>query len=61
MDNRQQLQQAIEHLESQRVTLGDAAVDAALIGLRQKLAERSIRSTSGSACPTHTTVFRQRR
>src|SRR5262245_17594896 len=38
MSKREQLEQAIAHLESQRATLGDAAVDAALAGLRQKLA-----------------------
>ncbi len=35
----EQIQQAIATLESQRSLLGDAAVDAALMGLRQKLAE----------------------
>ena len=35
---RKQLEQAIAHLENQRAILGDAAVEAALAGLRQKLA-----------------------
>ena len=35
----QKLRQAIDHLEEQRSLLGDDAVDAAIAGLRQKLAE----------------------
>ena len=42
MSEREQLEQAIAHLEGQRSTLGDAAVDAALAGLRQKLAAREM-------------------
>jgi class 3 adenylate cyclase len=38
MTEREQLEQAITALEAQRASLGDAAVDAALAGLRQKLA-----------------------
>jgi len=38
MSEREHLEQAIAHLEGQRVTLGHAAVDAALAALRQKLA-----------------------
>ena len=38
MSEREQLEQAIAALQAQRATLGDAAVDAALAGLRQKLA-----------------------
>ncbi len=38
MNESEQLEQAIAHMEAQRATLGDAAVDAALVGLRQKLA-----------------------
>ena len=38
MTEREQLEQAIAHLEAQRATLGDVPVDAALAGLRQKLA-----------------------
>ncbi len=38
MTEREQLEQAIAHLDAQRAMLGDAAVDAALVGLRQKLA-----------------------
>ncbi len=38
MSKREQLEQAIAHLETQRPTLGDTAVDAALAGLRHKLA-----------------------
>ena len=37
MTTRDQLEQTIAHLESQRDSLGDAAVDAALIGLHQQL------------------------
>lgn len=37
MTERQELENAIEALEQQRTVLGDAAVDAALAGLRQKL------------------------
>jgi hypothetical protein len=37
MSEREQLEQAISHLEAQHATLGDVAVDAALVGLRQKL------------------------
>lgn len=39
MDERLQLQQAIAKLEEQRETLGDAAVNAALAGVRQRLDE----------------------
>ena len=39
MSEREQLEWAILHLEGQRTALGDAAVDAALAGLRQKLDE----------------------
>ena len=35
----EQLEKAIAALETQRPILGDAAVDAALAGLRQKLTE----------------------
>ncbi|RPI31775.1 MAG: adenylate/guanylate cyclase domain-containing protein [Chloroflexota bacterium] len=38
MTERQQLEQAIAHLESQRATFGDAAVETAIGALRQKLA-----------------------
>ena len=38
MDERFQLEQAIEHLEAQRATLGDAVVETALAPLREKLA-----------------------
>ncbi|MCP4536631.1 MAG: adenylate/guanylate cyclase domain-containing protein [Chloroflexi bacterium] len=38
MNEREQLEQAVAHIESQRAMLGDAAVNAALVGLRQKLA-----------------------
>ena len=34
-----QLEQAIATLEAQRVILGDAVVDAALVSMREKLAE----------------------
>ncbi len=37
MSDREQLEQAIAHMEAQRAALGDAAVDAAIAGLRQKL------------------------
>ncbi|MDX1417618.1 MAG: adenylate/guanylate cyclase domain-containing protein, partial [Candidatus Promineifilaceae bacterium] len=39
MDERQQLEDAVAALNAQRAVLGDAAVDAALAGLRQKLAQ----------------------
>ena len=39
MSEREQLEQAIAALKAQRAVLGDAAVDAALSGLRQRLAE----------------------
>ncbi len=39
MSEREDLEQAIATVEAQRATLGDAAVDAVLEGLRQKLAE----------------------
>lgn len=39
MEQRQQLEQALAALETQRAVLGDTAVDAAQAGLRQKLAE----------------------
>jgi predicted ATPase/class 3 adenylate cyclase len=39
MTERDQLEQAIAALETQRATLGDAAVEAALVGLRHRLAE----------------------
>ena len=38
MNEQEQIQQAIQHLENQRTVLGNAAVDAAILGLRQKLA-----------------------
>ena len=37
MNEREQLEQAIATLEAQRSSLGDEAVDSALVGLRQKL------------------------
>ncbi len=37
MSDREQLEQAIIHMEAQRAALGDAAADAAIAGLRQKL------------------------
>ncbi len=39
MEKREQLENAIRELESQRETLGDAAVDAAIEGLQRKLSE----------------------
>ncbi|MBE9475244.1 MAG: tetratricopeptide repeat protein, partial [Chloroflexi bacterium] len=39
MNELERLTQAIEHLESQRVTLGDEVVEAALIPLQEKIAE----------------------
>jgi class 3 adenylate cyclase/tetratricopeptide (TPR) repeat protein len=39
MSEREDLEQAIATVEAQRASLGDAAVDAVLVGLRQKLAE----------------------
>lgn len=39
MNEREELEQAIKRLESQRDTLGETADDAALAGLQQKLAE----------------------
>lgn len=39
MSEREQLEQAIAHLEAQRATLGDAVVETALGPLRQQLAE----------------------
>lgn len=44
IDERKQLEEAIASLETQRDMLGDAAVDAAIVGLRQKL--RDITSKS---------------
>jgi class 3 adenylate cyclase len=38
MAEREQLEQAITHMESQRATLGDAIVDASITALRDKLA-----------------------
>ena len=48
MTEREQLEQAIAAVKVQRATLGNAAVDAALDGLRQKLAalERVEESTA---------------
>ena len=37
MEKREDLEQAIQELETKRVSLGDAAVDAALVGLYLKL------------------------
>jgi tetratricopeptide (TPR) repeat protein len=45
----QELQQAIAAFESQRATLGDAAIDAAVAGLRQKL--QALSGSSGEAAP----------
>jgi class 3 adenylate cyclase/tetratricopeptide (TPR) repeat protein len=39
MTEREQLEQAIAHMEAQRATLGDAVVDAALEPMRKQLAE----------------------
>ena len=39
MEEREELERAVNRLEAQRDSLGDAAVEAALEGLRQKLAE----------------------
>jgi class 3 adenylate cyclase/tetratricopeptide (TPR) repeat protein len=41
MTEKQQIQQAIDHLESQRSLLGDAVVDAALAPLKEKLSDPS--------------------
>ncbi len=38
MSEREELERAVAALDSQRTALGDAAVEAALAGLRQKLA-----------------------
>ena len=38
MSERQEIEQAIIHLEIQRDLLGDVTVDAALVGLHEKLA-----------------------
>lgn len=49
MEEREQLEKAITRLEAQRENLGDAAVDAALVGLRQRLA---MLDRSGGQDPT---------
>jgi class 3 adenylate cyclase len=48
MSDQQEIEQAIGALEAQRSILGDAATDAALDGLRQRLAELTGESKQGS-------------
>jgi class 3 adenylate cyclase len=48
MSDRQEIEQAIGALEAQRLILGDAATDAALDGLRQRLADLTGESKQGS-------------
>jgi hypothetical protein len=38
MSEREQLERAIAHMETQRATLGDAVVDASTAALRERLA-----------------------
>lgn len=49
MTEKQQLEAGIDALEAQRAALGDAVVDAAIGGLRSKLAALQARSTSEPA------------
>ena len=49
MTEREKLEQVIQSLEAQRVSLGDFVVDAALASIRQKLAE--LESAEGEAGP----------
>ena len=49
MNEREKLEQAIATLAAQRAAMGDAVADAALSGLRQKLAELERAGTAGHA------------
>ena len=48
---REQLQQTIDLLEAQRAMLGDTAVEAALSGLRAKMAQLNTPIPSAPAAP----------
>ena len=45
MGEREQVEQAIAHLETQRAVLGDAVVDFAIVALEQRLAALSLSSS----------------
>jgi class 3 adenylate cyclase/tetratricopeptide (TPR) repeat protein len=58
---REQLERAIAHLEAQRAVLGNAAVEAALAGLRQKLATLGQGEGQGLHEPAASTIAGERK
>jgi ABC-type oligopeptide transport system substrate-binding subunit/class 3 adenylate cyclase len=57
MNERDQLQQAIAALETQRATLGDAVIDTALAPLREKLAAATVAASTAQQLKYATVLF----
>jgi Zn-dependent M16 (insulinase) family peptidase len=61
MEERKELEKAIQELEAQRENLGDVAVEAALAGLYQKLSKLESPKTQTSSSESKTDRVGERR